>query len=85
MVRSNRCRHAAEPVRHLLNVEWVHVFKLLLISIVIVPVLVGIRASRTGRGSRGLGLLLASVLMYDALYWLMLYYLRTRWVGWGSG
>jgi hypothetical protein len=69
----------------LLNVEWVHVFKLLLISIVIVPVLVGIRASRTRRGSRGLGLLLASVLTYDALYWLMLYYLRTRWVGWGSG
>jgi hypothetical protein len=60
-------------------------FKLLLISIVIVPVLLGMQADRSGRGRHGLGLLLALVLAYDVAYWLMLYYLRVRWVGWGSG
>ena len=58
-------------------------FKLLLISIVIVPVLLGMRAARRGR--QGVGLLLGLVLTYDVFYWLMLYYLRVRWVGWGSG
>lgn len=58
-------------------------FKLLLISIVIVPVLLGMQAARGRRGRHGL--LFALVLTYDVLYWLMLYYLRVRWVGWGSG
>ena len=60
-------------------------FKLLLISIVIVPVLLGMYAARARRGRRGMGLLLGLVLTYDVFYWLMLYYLRVRWVGWGSG
>jgi hypothetical protein len=60
-------------------------FKLLLISIVIVPVLLGMRAARGGRGRQRVGLLLGLVLTYDVFYWLMLYYLRVRWVGWGSG
>jgi hypothetical protein len=60
-------------------------FKLLLISIVIVPVLLGMRAATSGGGRRGLGLLLALLLAYDVLYWAMLYYLRVRWVGWGPG
>lgn len=59
-------------------------FKLLLISIVIVPVLLGMQGARSG-GRRALGTALALVLAYDALYWVMLYYLRVRWVGWGSG
>jgi hypothetical protein len=60
-------------------------FKLLLISIVIAPVLLGMRAARGGRGRQRMGLLLGLVLTYDVFYWLMLYYLRIRWVGWGSG
>jgi hypothetical protein len=60
-------------------------FKLLLISIVIVPVLLGIQAAKSRRGRQGAGLLLGLVLTYDVFYWLMLYYLRIRWVGWGSG
>ena len=60
-------------------------FKLLLISIVIVPVLLGVQAAKSGRGRHGVGLLLGLVLTYDVFYWLMLYYLRVRWVGWGSG
>ncbi len=60
-------------------------FKLLLISIVIVPVLLGMQAARGRRGRQRMGLLLGFVLTYDVFYWLMLYYLRIRWVGWGSG
>jgi hypothetical protein len=60
-------------------------FKLLLISIVIVPVLLGMQAARRSRGRQRMGLLLGLVLTYDVFYWLMLYYLRVRWVGWGSG
>ena len=61
------------------------VFKLLLISIVIVPVLLGMNAAGVRGKRRGLLLLLVFVLVYDALYMLMLYYLRVRWVGWGAG
>ena len=60
-------------------------FKLLLISIVIVPVLLGMQAAKNSRGRQRVGLLLGLVLTYDVFYWLMLYYLRVRWVGWGSG
>ncbi len=56
-------------------------FKALLTSIVIVPVLLGMLAAR-GRGwRRGLLQLLALVLVYDVSYVLMLYFLRHRWVG----
>jgi ABC-type Mn2+/Zn2+ transport system permease subunit len=60
-------------------------FKLLLISIVIAPVLLAMQAATRRRGRAGLSLLLALVFSYDALYWLLLYYLRVRWVDWGSG
>jgi hypothetical protein len=60
-------------------------FKLLLISIVIAPVLLGMKAAKGRRERQGMGLLLGLVLAYDVFYWLMLYYLRIRWVGWGSG
>ena len=60
-------------------------FKLLLISIVIVPVLLGMQAAASRSRQRGLVLLLAVLLVYDALYLLLLYYLRVRWVGWTSG
>jgi hypothetical protein len=59
-------------------------FKLLLISIVMVPVLLGMQAAK-GRRQRGLLLLAVLLLAYDVLYMLLLYYLRTRWVGWGIG
>jgi hypothetical protein len=60
-------------------------FKLFLISIVLVPVLLGLYAAR-GRSRRdGLVVLLAGVMAYDVFYLLMLYYVRIRWVGWGSG
>ena len=60
-------------------------FKLLLISIVIAPVLLGMQAARTGaRRRRGLVLLLALVLTYDVLYMLMLYYLRAALGGLGG-
>lgn len=55
-------------------------FKLLLISIVIVPVLLGMYAATHGSQRRGPLLLLALVLGYDAFYFLMLFYLRYRWV-----
>jgi hypothetical protein len=60
-------------------------FKLLLISIVIVPVLLGMQAAKGRRGRRGFFHLLAFLLTYDVLYVLLLYYVRVRWVGWGSG
>jgi hypothetical protein len=58
-------------------------FKVFLISIVMVPALLGMHAAKSGGRRRGLSLLLALVLAYDAVYWAMLYYLRVRWVGWG--
>ena len=59
-------------------------FKLLLISIVVVPVLLAMHAARRGGRRKDVPLLLALVIGYDLLYWLMLYSLRLRWVGWGS-
>jgi hypothetical protein len=47
---------------------------------VLVPVLLGMVAARSGR--RRLFPLLALVFTYDVLYFLLLYYLRVRWVGW---
>ena len=60
-------------------------FNLLLISIVIAPVLLGMRAASGRRGRRRLLPLLVLVLGYDLFYFVMLYYLRIRWVGWGGG
>ncbi len=58
-------------------------FPLLLISVVIVPAVLGMRMAGWRDTRRGLSLLVAFVLAYDVLYLLMLYYLRLRWVGWG--
>jgi hypothetical protein len=57
-------------------------FKLLLISIVAAPVLLGVHAARIRGTRRGVFRLLGLVLAYDSLYVAMLYYLRIRWVGW---
>jgi hypothetical protein len=58
-------------------------FSLSLISIVIVPVVLGMQAGKNPSRRRGQVLLLALVLTYDVLYVLMLYYLRIRWVDGG--
>jgi hypothetical protein len=55
-------------------------FKWFLISIVLVPVLTGLVAART-RGRAGLVGLLASLVIYDIFYIVLMYYLRVRWVG----
>ena len=55
-------------------------FKGLLISIVIVPVLLGVQAATSRRGPRGLPLLLAALVVYNILYLFLLYYLHYRWV-----
>jgi hypothetical protein len=60
-------------------------FKLLLISIVIVPVLLGMQAATSRSARRGLFLLLSLLITFDALYLLLLYCLRVRWVDWASG
>lgn len=62
-----------------------NMFKLLLISIVLVPVLLAIQASKKRSLRRGFFLLLGFVLAYDVFYFLLLYYVRLRWVGWGMG
>ena len=54
-------------------------FKLLLISIVFAPVLIGAQAARAWDHRRAVVALLVAVLIYDLLYMLMLYYLRFRW------
>lgn len=56
-------------------------FKYLLISIVIVPVLLGIKAANGRRGPRGFPALMVSWLLYSVLWVGMLYYLKQRWVG----
>jgi hypothetical protein len=56
-------------------------FKIVLISIVILPILVGMRAASSRRSQRGLQFLLAFLLVYDTFYVLLLYYLRVRWLG----
>lgn len=56
-------------------------FKNLLVSIVLVPVLFGMYSASTRRVGAGLIRLLVLFFVYDVLYLLMLYYLRIRWVG----
>ena len=55
-------------------------FRWLLTSIVILPVLLGVQAATSRRVPRGLPLLLAALVVYDVLYLFMLYYLSYRWV-----
>ena len=59
-------------------------FKLLLITVVAVPVLLGMYAATARKRRQGLALMLAFVIAYDLLYVAMLYYVRIRWVGWES-
>jgi hypothetical protein len=56
-------------------------FKPLLMSLVIVPVLLGMQVATRRRGRNGLVILIALVITFGVLYILMLYYLRLRWVG----
>ena len=60
-------------------------FKLLLISVVVMPVLLGMATARQRSRRRGLVLLLVLVAAYDAFYVAMLYYLRLRWVSGAMG
>ena len=55
-------------------------FKWGLISVVIVPVLAGMQAATSRRGQHSLPLLIVFLLIYDVLYFLLLYYLRVRWI-----
>jgi hypothetical protein len=57
-------------------------FKLLLISIVVMPVWLGMQAATRRSRRRGLIVLLSLLLTYEVLYLVMLYYLRLRWVPW---
>ena len=56
-------------------------FNYLLMSIVIVPVLLGVNAAMSRSGPRGLRMLLAGWVLFGILYLCMLYYLKHRWVG----
>ena len=56
-------------------------FKGVLISIVIIPVVLGMRAASSRRVARGVVVLLALLLAYDVMYLALLYYLRVRWLG----
>jgi hypothetical protein len=57
------------------------VFNYLLMSIVIVPVLLGVNAAMSRSGQRGLRMLLTGWVLFGVLYLCMLYYLKHRWVG----
>jgi len=57
------------------------VFNYLLMSIVIVPVLLGMKAATSRSGPRGFRLLLTGWVLYGVLWLCMLYYLDRRWVG----
>jgi hypothetical protein len=56
-------------------------FKNLLVSIVLMPVLFGIYAATTRRTGPGLVRLLALCFAYSVFYILLMYYLRYRWLG----
>jgi hypothetical protein len=56
-------------------------FKGVLISVVIVPVLLGMQAASSRRVQRGALMLLSLLLVYDVMYLALLYYLRVRWLG----
>jgi hypothetical protein len=56
-------------------------FKTVLISIVIVPVLLAMQAAGSRQARRGVLALLSLLLVYDVMYLVLLYYLRVRWLG----
>ena len=55
-------------------------FKYVLISIVIVPVLLGVKAATYPSGRRGLRVLAVGWILYGVVWVAMLYFLRHRWV-----
>jgi hypothetical protein len=57
------------------------VFTFLLMSIVIVPVLLGVKAATSRGGLRGYQMLLTGWVLYGVVWLSMLYYLEHRWVG----
>jgi hypothetical protein len=69
-VKTGRLSQAGKPM-----------FKNLLVSIVLVPVLLGMYAGKSRRQQAGLTKLVALFFVYVLLYLIMLYYLRYRWVG----
>lgn len=56
-------------------------FKLLLISVVVLPVILGMQTARSRREPQAVMLLVGLVFVFDVFYMLLLYYLRLRWVG----
>ena len=56
-------------------------FSRFLITIVLVPVVLGMIAARGRTAQQRLLQLLAYIAVYDILYMFVLYYLRYRWVG----
>ena len=56
-------------------------FKLLLVSVVLVPVAIGVLAAARLGQRRGFVALLALVFAFDLFFILMLYFLRYRWIG----
>ena len=56
-------------------------FKLLLMSMIVMPVALGMHAASSRSTRRGLLVMLGLVLAFDVLYMLMLYYLRRHWIG----
>jgi len=58
-------------------------FPALMMSMVIVPVILGTMVGKRRRRRHAFGLLLGLMVVYDTFYMLMLFYLRVRWVGGG--
>lgn len=56
-------------------------FKILLISIVIVPILLGVQAAKGQVGQRGLWLLRTGWVLYSIFWLFLLYYLERQWGG----
>jgi hypothetical protein len=56
-------------------------FKLILLSVVAVPVLLGMQEARIRDRRQAVAVLAVLLLAYDAFYVLVLLYLRMRWIG----
>jgi hypothetical protein len=56
-------------------------FKLFLISVVVVPVLFGVLTAASRQQWEGLLRLVVLLVVFDTAYIAMLYYLRIRWIG----
>lgn len=56
-------------------------FKYLFISVVIVPILLGVKAASVRGGPHSVRVLIGSCVLYSVFWVGMLYYLKQRWVG----